>query len=136
VTPDPELVAQLRQICGKADRALAAASEHIEAGDYDFAVSRAYYAVFYSLEAALLTRGLVFPKHSGVIAGFNQHFVRAGVFPREFSKMIASLFRERQIGDYEFDVSVSREDAIQGMRDAQTLVAAAREYLEREGYIS
>jgi len=135
VTADPELIAQLRRMCRKADRALAAASSHVAAGDYDFAVSRAYYAVFYSIEAVLLTQGLVFSKHSGVIAGFNQHFVKTGVFPAEFSKCVARLFRERQLGDYEFDVSASREAAEQGIHDAQDVVSATRQYLEQAGYL-
>lgn len=136
MTADAELAAELRRICSKADRALAAASEHIEAGDYDFAASRAYYAVFYSLEAVLLTQSLVFSKHSGVIAEFNRRFVKTAIFPREFSKKIARLFRERQVGDYEFDLSVSQEDAAQGIQDAQTVVSAVRQYLEREGFIA
>ena len=56
MTVDAELVVQLRGICSKADRALATAFKHIEADDYDFAASRAYYSVFYCLEAVLLTR--------------------------------------------------------------------------------
>jgi len=134
MTVDPELLAQLRDICSKADRALAAASGHMTAGDYDFAASRAYYAAFYSIEAILLTQELVFSKHSGVIAAFNQHFVKTAVFPKEFSKRIARLFRERQIGDYEFDLSVSEEDAEQGIEDAQTIVSAVRQHLERQGF--
>jgi len=34
-----------------------------------------------------------------------------GIFPKDFSKRIARLFRERQIGDYEFDISISADAA-------------------------
>lgn len=40
---------------------------------FDFAVSRAYYTMFYVAEAFLLGEGLTFSKHSGVIAAFGQH---------------------------------------------------------------
>ena len=36
---------------------------------YDFAVSRAYYTIFYAAEAFLLGEGLAFSKHSAVIGG-------------------------------------------------------------------
>jgi uncharacterized protein (UPF0332 family) len=113
----------------KAKRALVAARSHVKAGDYDFASSRAYYAAFYSMEAALLERGLVFSKHSGVMAGFALNFVKTGVFPKDFSKQIARLFRERQIGDYEFEISISAKAAKEDIRHATVIVHAIDEYL-------
>ncbi len=76
---------------------------------YDFASSRAYYAAFYAMQAILLTKDLSFSKHSGVIAAFNRQFIKTGVFPKEFSKLISRLFRERQTGDYEFDLITENE---------------------------
>ncbi len=93
------LKAQLQPMLQKASRSMMAAEKHIEEGDYDFASSRAYYAVFYALEAVLLTKSLAFSKHSAVIAAFNQHFIKTGVFPKEFSRFISRLFRERETGD-------------------------------------
>ena len=37
---------------------------------YDFAVSRAYYTMFYMAEALLLGQGLSYSKHSAVLAAF------------------------------------------------------------------
>jgi len=45
---------------------------------HDFAVSRAYYVMFYVAEALLLGEGLACSKHSAVIAAFGQHFSKAG----------------------------------------------------------
>ncbi len=42
------------------------------AGYHGFAASRAYYAMFYAAQALLLSLGLSFSKHSGVIAAFGQ----------------------------------------------------------------
>ena len=126
---------QLRLMLQKATRSLNAAQRHIEEGDYDFASSRAYYAAFYAMEAALLTKELSFSRHTGVISGFNQHFIRTAIFPREFSKLIARLFRERQVGDYEFDVSISGDDAREDVRIAQKLLQAITAYLTREGFL-
>lgn len=40
----------------------------LEAGDHDFAISRAYYAMFYVARALLLTRDVRRSKHSDVLA--------------------------------------------------------------------
>lgn len=56
----------------KAHRSLAAADRLAKDDDLDFAVSRAYYAMFYAAQAVLLSRGLRFSKHAAVIAAFGQ----------------------------------------------------------------
>ena len=132
---DAGLREQLQDMLAKADRSLHAAREHLTKGDHDFAVSRAYYAVFYCLEATLLTRGLVFSRHGGVIAGFNQHFVKTGIFPRDFSERIARLFRQRQIGDYRFTVSISLEEASEVVRDAHALTVSIADHLRQQKFV-
>lgn len=113
----------------KAKRSLEAARRHIENGDYDFASSRAYYAAFYAIESLLLANSLSFSKHSGVIAAFNQHFIKTGVFPKEFSTYIARLFRQRQIGEYEVELIIDRNDALDDAQIAEKVVAAIAAYL-------
>jgi len=132
---DESLKVQLQPMLQKASRSIAAARKHIEEGDYDFASSRAYYAVFYALEAILLTKGLTFSKHSAVIAAFNQHFVKTGVFPKEFSRFISRLFREREAGDYEFDLSIQAGEAEEDIQIAGQVLEAIVAYLAKEGLI-
>lgn len=66
-------------------------------GDYKDSVSRSYYAIFTAARALLATKRLDSSKHSGVIALFNQHFVKLGVVSKETSKLIerAKVYRER-----------------------------------------
>lgn len=60
---------------------------------------------------------------------------RAGIFPKDFSKHIARLFRERHIGDYDFGWIIKIEDAQQDHAIASELVDAIRAFLVREGYL-
>lgn len=60
----------------KAEESLRAARLLAEQEFYSFAVSRAYYTMFYVASAFLLGRGLAFSSHSGVISAFGQHFAR------------------------------------------------------------
>jgi len=52
------------------------------AGDYESSVSRAYYAMFYSAEAVLLTKDLSFSSHRGVISAFGEYFVKNDILLR------------------------------------------------------
>jgi len=128
------LTEQLQLMIQKAFRSVKAAYRNIEEGDYDFASSRAYYAAFYLMEAVLLTKNLSFSKHAGVISAFNQHFVKTGIFPKDFSKNISRLFRERETGDYDFVLSINEEDAREDARIAEKMVNMIVEYLGQEGF--
>ena len=48
----------------------------LEHGHLHGAANRIYYACFYATVALLLTKGLSSPKHNGVMALFNRHFVK------------------------------------------------------------
>ena len=128
------LIEQLRLIIHKARRSIKAAYRNIDEGDYDFASSRAFYAAFYAMETALLTKNLSFSKHAGVISAFNKHFVKPGFFPKDFSKNISRLVRERETGDYDFLLNISEEDAREDTRIAEKIVDSIEEHLQEEGF--
>jgi uncharacterized protein (UPF0332 family) len=62
----------------QAYRMLDVASHNIQNGFYGSAINRAYYAIFYAASALLRTQQLIRGKHSAVIAGFRQYFVKPG----------------------------------------------------------
>ena len=79
----------------KSSRTLDAARAVIEGGFYDDASSRAYYAAFHAVSAALAGRGLFFTSHGQVIGAFNREFVKTGLSPAEAFQKIRRL-DERQ----------------------------------------
>lgn len=92
-------------------------------GYYKDSVGRSYYAIFTAARALLATRRLDSVKHSGVIALFNQHFVKTGVVGKETSKLIemAKLYRERaDYGDY---FIVSKEEAESQIESAKKFIS-------------
>jgi len=126
---DPALLEQLRSMLSKSRRSLKAAQNHLAEADFDFAASRAYYAAFYAMEAALLTKGVTCSTHGGVLTTFSERFIKTGTLPSEFGAKAARLFRERQIGDYEFDVSVTGPDAERDVAIAADMVEAIERLL-------
>ena len=127
---DSALIKKLETIMTKACKSLALAQEHHAKGLSDEAASRAYYAVFHAVQAALLTKGLAFSKHSGVKEGFNQEFIRSGTFPKEFHTMIERLFMDRNIGDYSYDKTVEAEESERDIQDAEKIIKAIADHLK------
>ena len=57
----------------------------------DFAESRAYYAMFYIVEAFLEGEGMSFSKHSAVISAFGREFARTNRVPVEFHRFLIDV---------------------------------------------
>ena len=64
------------------------------------AVNRLYYACFYAVSALLLAEGHSSPKHSGIRALFDQHWIAPGRLPKSMGQFYRRLFDSRQKGDY------------------------------------
>lgn len=126
---DIELARKLQKVVAKSKKCLAIAKEHQAQSNYDEAASRAYYAVFHSLQAVLLTLGLSFSRHSSVIGYFNKEFIHKGLFPPDFGQKIQRIFRDRQTGDYEYEKTISEKESEQDITDAETIVNAIEKYL-------
>jgi len=84
----------------QAIESLESAEREFNAGSFNFAVNRAYYAAFYAVTAALLDRNLKFVKHSGVKAAFHKELIKTGLLDRKWSIVYDRLFEDRQQGDY------------------------------------
>ncbi len=115
----------------KARRYLKSAKLLLQDGDYESSVSRSYYAMFYCAQAALLTRGMTFSSHKGVISAFGEQFVKTGVFPRESGRELNKAFEKRQLGDYEAVPVVSDEDAGDVLGDATKFCATVERWINK-----
>ena len=91
--------------------------------------SRAYYAAFHAVSAALLSRGETYSRHGQVLGAFNRALVPTGLFPKEFTALLTRLFENRQSGDYGVLPGVTEAEARQDVADAQRIVEAIRRFL-------
>jgi uncharacterized protein (UPF0332 family) len=97
------------------------------------AINRAYYAIFYGAQAALVAERIALPRrHSTLISLFYRHFVEAGRFPREDHANFATIFQLRQRSDYEIATEVSEEDARETVNKAQTFVSRISSLLQEK----
>lgn len=102
---------EIPSLIQRAEKYLRSAELLLGGEDYESSVSRAYYAMFYSAEALLLTEKRAFPSHAGVISAFGKHFVKTGIMPREMGREFNRAFEKRQLGDYEYTFVIRREEA-------------------------
>lgn len=125
---------ELKRLINKARRSLRAAQRLYENGDYDFSISRAYYAMFYCAESLLLTQKKSFSKHSAVIAALGLHFVKSKILPPLLHSHILSAFKDRQIGDYEVIKDFTQKEAEVHLKNAKEFLDQTIHYLKEHGY--
>jgi uncharacterized protein (UPF0332 family) len=106
------LAEEIQGMLGKDRRFLGSAELLRRHGDFDSAISRLYYAMFYGAEAVLLAGGKTFSSHRAVVSAFGEHFIKAGIFPREMHQWLHRAFEKRQISDYEFLTGISETEVI------------------------
>jgi len=114
----------------RAARYLESTSLLLDHDDVPSAVSRAYYAMFFAAEAALMSKKLAFSSHKGVIAAFGEHYVKTGIFPISMGRELSRAHDKRLHGDYDANPGISREDAAEMLRAARAFVARVGEHLD------
>jgi uncharacterized protein (UPF0332 family) len=122
---------RIERYLARAQQMLHTGQRVMEDGDYITAVNRAYYAVFYTANALLATQGLERSKHSGVIAAFRQHFVKAGLIEAEYSDFYGVLLEDRQRGDYDELEVLDDETARRDLDRARRFMERIEECLRR-----
>ena len=105
-----------------------------DGGHLHGAANRIYYACFYAVVALRLTKDLSSPKHSGVMALFNRHFIKEGIIPVDLGKFYSRVFDNRLESDHgeivELDqgrVKADLEKADEFLTRAKSLLGLAEE---------
>jgi uncharacterized protein (UPF0332 family) len=120
----------LAALLAKASEKLETARIMYENARYDDAVSRAYYAVFHAMTAALLSIKLSYSSHGQLIGAFNREFIKTGTFPKEFASVVQTLFDDRQIGDYGILITISKSSARKNIDKAEKMITTIRLFLK------
>lgn len=86
------------------------------------AASRAYYAVFHAVSAALSDSGHPAKSHAGARSMFGEVLVKSGPFDSTDVRTLARLTRLRNDADYHVGRNVSAQAATEAVQDAAQLV--------------
>ena len=103
-----------------------------ENGRYKNALNRAYYSIFHAIRAVNALNEFDSSKHSGVIAFFNQNYIKEEIFPKELSKIITQASNNREKADYLDFYIASSEEAQKQIARAEEFTAVIKQYLESQ----
>lgn len=101
----------------------------LDAGSYKSSVNRSYYAIFHCLRAVTALDNFDSSKHSGIIAFFNLHYVKTGIFDKSVSKILDKAYRWREKADYKDYEEVTKAHAEEQLVNAEKILAVIEPYL-------
>lgn len=103
----------------------------LDARSYKSSVNRSYYAIFHCLRAVTALDSFDSSKHSGIIAFFNMHYVKTGIFDKAVSKMLDKAYRWREKADYKDYEEVTENTAKEQIMNAEKILAVIDPYLQK-----
>lgn len=124
---------EIESLVARSDKYLQSAELLLHNSDYESSVSRSYYAMFYCVQALLLTKGLTVSSHAGLNTIFSEQFIKTGLLPRQMSRELNRAFEKRQLGDYESAFVLSEDEAREILEKARGFTAACIAYLRQTG---
>lgn len=101
-------------------------------GRYKNALNRAYYSIFHGIRAVNALNGYDSSKHSGVIAHFNQEYVKTGIFTKEASKIIKKASESREKADYLDFYVASKDEAEKQIQNAGLFQNWISDFLQKK----
>lgn len=113
----------------KAEEVYAAAVLLYNAGQWNSAVNRLYYACFYAASALLLKRGIGAKSHAGIISKFSESVVRTHEMSVDEYKVYSKLLNWRTKGDYSDMFDFSKEDLDDVMGPTRIFIDGVKELI-------
>ena len=117
-----ELIDLAKYRLEKAKNTLLDAKNYIGKATLESTVNRIYYAMFYTVNALLITKDLSSSKHSGICALFNKEIVNKGLVKRQLGKFYSDMKDNRQEGDYKDFVKFEKEDVEFWLKKAENFI--------------
>lgn len=92
-------------------------------------LNRSYYAIFHAMRAVNALSGFDSKKHSGVIAYFNQYYIKTKEFDNSLSTIVQQAFKTRNKSDYDDFYIVSRDEVEEQLQNAEIFIMTVEKYL-------
>lgn len=94
-------------------------------------INRAYYAVFYCSLALFLKTSIPIKtsEHSGIIGIFDKEFIMTGKLEKENSRILHSLFDDRQEFDYKEQTIATNEQAEMSLKCSESFIISIKLYI-------
>lgn len=93
-------------------------------------LNRSYYAMFHATRALLAYDKLDSKRHSGILAFFNQHYIKTGKIDIKYFTMLTLAQKLRQNSDYDDFYVAGKEDARLQLENAKEFVKQVMNFIE------
>ena len=113
----------------KANDELETSEIMLDNNKYSQSINRSYYAIFHAVRSLLALKKFDSSRHSGVIAYFNQHFIKSGDIETEYSKILTTAYKFRNDSDYKDFYIITREEAEVQIENAKKFINKIQSYL-------
>ena len=128
---DKKVLSLLQGYLEKSRGKLQVAEKLLASGDYEDAVSRAYYAMYYAATAVLCLKGKTPKTHQGVKSLFGEYFVAQGEIDKSYALMLKVAKEMREDADYEIEVVITQDDAQESIEQAEKFVQKCKDTVGR-----
>jgi uncharacterized protein (UPF0332 family) len=98
-------------------------------------INRVYYSMFYSILALLIFEPYSSSKHSGVLAYFNQHFIKTGLLSEDLGRAVNKAFDLRQRADYREQIVIAHDQVAPFLDEARRFLNSTRDHLKNSSRI-
>ncbi len=113
----------------KANDELETSKIMLDSKKYSQSINRSYYAIFHAVRSLLALKKFDSSKHSGIIAYFNQHFIKSGDIETEYSKILTTAYKFRNDCDYKDFYIVTPGEAEVQFENAKKFINRIQSYL-------
>lgn len=111
----------------RADETLSDAELLFDAGRYNSAANRLYYACYYAVEASLVAIGVQTATHAGVKQMFGLKYIMANKIDAYWGKFYSDMFNIRQEGDYGDFEYYGQEDILPLIKRTHEFIALIKQ---------
>src|SRR5690625_7863407 len=92
----------------KAQKYLRSSALLLEMEDFDSSVSRAYFAMFYSSQAALMHNGGGLPTRQSIRGAFRDRYIETGVLPQHAGRVLPEAADLQEMADQAHGITNDR----------------------------
>ena len=114
----------------RAKEMLGAAQVNFEQGELKTSLNRSHYAIFHAMRSVNLISGFDSSKHSGVIAHFNQYYLKTNELDSSLSDIIKKASYCREKSDYDDFYIVSKEETEEQLKNAKIFLDNVDKYIK------
>ena len=120
---------------GRAKEELQTAELLLKNANFRSSINRSYYSIFHAIRTVNALDGFDSSKHSGVIAHFNQEYVKTDVFEKWASKIIRNVSELCEQADYEDFYEATQEEASDVFMQAYQFISEVEHYLHSKAIL-